>query len=102
MIADCPYRRLDPTIESVLVDLNAWDFMSFFDDRISWKADVATFCDMSSLIACIENGRALVDNFAESWAGYLEASSEGCSSVESDCNYFGAINMTLHPWVFEV
>ena len=100
-MADCPLRRLEPTRGSVFVDLGAWHFVVFSDGRASSRVTKVTFCGTSSLTASTETGRAAVDSLAASWAGYLGASSEGCSSVESDWDCWGDLTMTLVPWLYE-
>ena len=99
MISDCPFRRLDPTRGSVLVDLGAWYFVVFSDDHASLRENKATFCGTSSPTTSTETGKAAADNLAASWAGYLGASSEGCSSVESDWDCCKDFTMALVPWL---
>lgn len=98
-MAHCPFRRLDPTRGSVLVDLGAWHFWVFSEDRVSWSDSWATFCGISSTSPRSGTGGAEVGKIAESWAGYLDASSEGCSSVESDWDCWGDLTMALVTWL---
>ena len=66
VIADCPFRRLDPTRGSVFVDLGAWHFVVFSDGRASSRVTKATFCGTSSLTASTETERVALDNLAAS------------------------------------